>query len=253
MTLTANTTGSAPLANVLTIPVSCAGATIQPPSCVNHPDSLTTNDTIIPITDTFVLSLGAAPIGTAAPTTQTTSIQNSGTITYTAPPGFLTCDIFGNDINNPAQPCTPVTFTYTLQSTMAGGGGSQSNVTVKVNATTSFSQGGQAVYATLAATTCAGACHDNVAVPVDCNANPADSHCKWQDTGSAAGTLMQLTSAACTYTTTNGKCIVNGNPSTSQLYLNGCVVQNPDFHPYRLQPGQCAILSRWLAEGAHLN
>jgi hypothetical protein len=253
MNLTANTTGSAPLANVLTIPVSCAGAATPPPSCATTA-ALTAGDTILPTSDTFNVLLGAATSGTAAPATQTTSTLNSGTITYTAPAGFVTCDINDKNINDTTQPCTPVSFTYTLQSTrnVQPVPSSQSNVTVKVNATTSFSQGGQAIYATLVAPACAGACHD--ATVVDCVANPADSHCKWQDKGTAAATLTQLTSNACKNVSPTGNaCIVSGDPSTSQLYLNACVVQTPDFHPNRLQPGQCAILSQWLAEGAHVN
>jgi len=238
MTPAANTGGLAPQPNVLTIPVSCT------PTPCGAIDALTTGDTILPITDQFTVTLGAASTGTAAPTTQTTTLAQGGNITYTAPAGFVTCDINGKDITDTTLPCTPVTFTYKLQSTANAAQNSQSNVTVKVNATQSFKQGGQSIYGKL--TSCGnGGCHDG---------NPAT---KWQYFPDAAQTLASLKDAACVYTTgTGNNCIVPGNPSISQIYLNACANHDASHTTAAQQlqvPGDCERLSQWLAEGAHLN
>ena len=243
MTLAANTTGLAPQANVLTIPVSCTGATVPPASCTNT-DALTAGDTILPTTDQFLLTLGAAPTGTAAPATQTTTLAQSGAITYSAPAGFVTCDVNGQNINNTAQPCTPVTFTYKLQSTAMAAQSSQSTVSVKVNATTSFTQGGTNIFGAL------HSCGNNGSGCHEAGNNPQ----KWQyfNTDPAA-TLASLKDASCVFNPGNGNsCIVSGNPSISQLYRNPCLAESG--HGTGAQSvASCAVLSQWLAEGAHLN
>lgn len=232
-----NITGLGPQLNVLTIPVSCV------PGPCGAIDALTTGDTILPTTDQFTLTLGAASTGTAAPPTQTTTLALGGNITYTAPAGFVTCDINGKDITDTAQPCTPVTFTYKLQSTATPAQNSQSNVTVKVNATTSFTQGGENIFGKL--TSCGnGGCHDGT---------PST---KWQYfPADAAATLTSLKGAGCVYTVSGNSCIVPGNPSISQIYLNAC--NNHDAGhttpAQQLQGTDCQKLSQWLAEGAHLN
>jgi hypothetical protein len=245
MQLMANTNGSAPQANVLTIPVSCGTGVTTPPASCSGPDApLTAGDTILPTTDQFVLSLGTASAGTSAPTTQTTTLQQSGVVTYTAPAGFVTCDILGQNINDTTQPCSPVTFTYELQSTAMATQNSQSNVTVKVNATTSFTQGGGNIYGMLSGCGASG-CHDS-----------GTTTDKWRYfVSDPATTLASLKDASCVYTPGNGNsCIASGNPSISQLFLNPCASQ--DGHGagnQALSPASCQVLSQWLAEGAHLN
>jgi len=240
MTLADNKTGLGPQANVLTIPVSCTGANAPPASC-NTTAALTAGDTILPISDQFNLSLGAASTGTAAPAAQTTTLAQSGTITYTAPAGFVTCDINGKNINDITQPCAPVTFTYTLQSAAMANQSSQSNVTVKVNATTSFTQGGGSIFGKM--TTCGNAtCHDAALN-------------KWTFTpGNPTATLASLKAGGCVYPGTGFSCIVGGNPSISQMYRNVCLheaTHNTD--PQKFSAGDCEVLSQWIAEGAHLN
>jgi hypothetical protein len=258
ISLTANTAGSTPLATVLTIPVSCTGATTPPAECANTA-ALTEGDTILPLGSDFNLVLGTPSAGSVAPLTQTTNVAQSGTIQYTAPTtGFVTCDINGKDINDPThtQPCVPVSFTYDLQRASNTAEHSQSNVTVKINATTSFSQGGSPIYSMLAG--CASGCHD--LTPVDCSATPNDGRCRWTyDPASATNTLNALKAGACKNTAGTLSCISAGDPSNSLLYLNPCGSPPQNGHGAGSQTlpaptaTNCQVLSKWLAEGAHFN
>jgi hypothetical protein len=226
---------------------------------------LLAGDTIKPPTDQFVLSLAALPAqsGTLSPTSLTTSIPNSGELTYTAPAGFATCDSTGTlDADDPTKACTPLTFTYTLTSTGPGGATKTANVNLTVKTNSSFNNPSTGVYGKIATgspNNCTqAACHSTSSIDCTNPANVNDSHCKWNDRGNAADTLAMLKAAACVDNNAGGHaCIVPGDPSTSQMWINVCVLPAnqtpPGFHTNQMAAGDCNVLSQWIADGAHLN
>jgi K319-like protein len=295
MSLGLNTNGGSPSPTLKCIPLSGGSLpTTGVPAC-QAPGML--DNEIFPIDDTFKLaftqpSIGGS-IGPYYPLTDTlpltTNLTSQEAVIFTTPSGgfnlsgttdFVTCDVKGNDIltgtaDTLAQPCTGVTIPYTVQSTQVTGtpsctstpGYLCNNITVLVNATTSFSVDntappsgltGNSIFSIIKPSTSCGECH----IPPSTPTCPAVAgYCEWQVLSTAAQTLTTLMNGitgSCSYSVSGFNCIKPGDPSQSQMYWNACGAMTAprdtaNHNVQLLTPSQCNALSQWIAEGANLH
>jgi hypothetical protein len=227
-TLTANpdsfttTLSASPL--VFTIPVSGV-------------NSLTANDVILPTNDLFNASIASQPAnGSVSPTTA----ARGSSVTYTS--NHVSCDINGLDIIS-GLTCAGDPFTYSL---VPSGGTPVSNstsATVKVQATTSFSQGGSSIYSFLGGITHCESCHDGT---------DATATGKWTYSADRVATWNSIKQWASKKVDNSAA----GNPVDAALYSNPCLGTGGggSLHTassQQLTPSQCSTVLQWIKEGAN--
>ena len=206
---------------------------------------LSANDVVLPANDLFTLNIMSQPAhGSIAPT----SAARSGNVTYSST--YVSCDINGKDItdNTHAAPCAGDTFTYRLTASNGTTHSNTANVAVKVQATTSFSQGGSSVFSFLGGGTHCQSCHDgtDVAATTQWKYFAGDALSTWTS-------LKRWAAQDKTGTPTS-------NPASAAIYDNPCNGGGTVAHTASTQiltsapnGGQCAIVLQWINEGANFN
>lgn len=202
------------------------------------------------------------PLGGSVPSTPQSALPGQF-ITYTPPsPTFLTCDVQGFDLlaGNPT-PCVGDSFWYYLVSgTGTATSPTLAEVTVKIQASTSFSHTGTANDVFKILDTNCSSCHETGITPT----SSSEAYYHWAVTvGSATTTFNSITGADLTnnvaginwtnHTPTGGSTF--GDATLAALYYNPCNASSQhsmtDFNLSSISPSSCQQILQWIKEGAH--
>ncbi|MBB6092020.1 mono/diheme cytochrome c family protein [Povalibacter uvarum] len=190
-------------------------------------NTLLANDTVLPSNDAVTLTILNQPAqGIVSPTTavRNESIEYSSTT--------VNCDVTGANISNGTTPCTGARFRYMLTSGDGSTDSNESEIVVRVRATTSFSltaTGVTPLNTTFAA--CQG-CHQTGGIGDDA----------W---------VRDANNATNSYNSINGSGLLDGaTPEDAPIYSAPCL--GTGHGTGFLNADQCEVVLQWVREGANL-
>ncbi len=190
-------------------------------------NTLLANDTVLPSNDAVMLTIMNQPAqGVVSPATaaRNQSIQYSSTT--------VDCDVTGANISNGATPCTGARFRYRLTSGDGSTNSNESEIVVRVRATTSFSQ----------TATDVTPLHTTFAACQNCHQPTGSGDDAWvRDAGNAANTYNSIDA---------GGLLDGTTPEDTPIYSAPCL--GTGHGTGFLTAGQCEVLLQWVREGANL-
>lgn len=187
-------------------------------------DDLLLNDVVRPINDAVTLTVTQPATGSVTPA----SAQRGESFDYAVTQ--VLCDINGTDIEDGGDCADRFSYTITSQDGVTQ---ATAEVSVFVRATTSFSQGAQAIH-DMFESNCAG-CHNGT----------TGGGARW-----TLGPVGEESDPAATLQSIKDNDLhIAGDSTPAPIVAAPCTLH---FGARRLDEQQCLIVTQWLSEGAHL-